>query len=218
LLVTVFPESYEISWRLLLGLGAVPGLLLMVLRVKTQMSLSRSMSLSMEENNANGIRESVRMASTREVPVSVIDAIMVEDDLFRKMLGTGGCWFAFDVLFYGNVLFQPIVLGAAFGAAETIQKTAMDTSIVSALSLPGYFLSVITIGRQSPREIQAQGFLMMGILYAFIGIFFHQLAHQKFLMIALYGSTFFFSNYGPNSTVSSLIAVLYASNILGKLD
>jgi hypothetical protein len=100
----------------------------------------------MEEKNANGIRESVRMASTREVPVSVIDAIRVEDDLFRKMLGTGGCWFAFDVLFYGNVLFQPIVLGAAFGAAEAIQKTAMDTSIVSALSLPGYFLSVITIG------------------------------------------------------------------------
>jgi hypothetical protein len=105
----------------------------------------------MEENNANGIRELVRMASTQEVLVSVIDAIMVEDDLFQKMLGKGGCWFAFDVLFYGDVLFQPIILGAAFGAAETIQKTAMDTLIVSALSLPGYF--------------QAQGFLMMGILF-----------------------------------------------------
>jgi PHS family inorganic phosphate transporter-like MFS transporter len=206
LLIAIFPDNYEIAWRFLLGFGAIPGLVLMVLRLQTRMRLtSTKPTWSLKAGtDSKRLREKVLMASTREVPVSVIDAIMAEDDLVRKLLGTGGCWLLFDILFYGNVLFQPVVLSAAFGEAETVQKAAIDTAMVSALALPGYFVSVMTVGRQSPRLIQAQGFLMMGILYAFIGIFFHQLARQKFLMIVLYSSTFFFSNYGPNTTVSFL--------------
>jgi PHS family inorganic phosphate transporter-like MFS transporter len=192
--MTLFPSRYDLCWRFLLGFGAVPGLCLMVLRLKNQLQQRRISSSQM--------RQQMILATAREVPVSILDAISLEKDLLRKLIGTGGCWFLFDVLFYGNVLFQPLVLSAAFGPAETVQDTALHTMIVCLLALPGYFVSVISLGRQSPRFIQAQGFLMMAILYGMISLSFQQLGERKVLMIVLYGSTFFFSNYGPNSTVS----------------
>jgi hypothetical protein len=44
------------------------------------------------------------------------ESIRHEDDLVRKLSGTAGTWFLFDVPFYGNTLFQPIVIEAGFGA------------------------------------------------------------------------------------------------------
>lgn len=186
----------HICWRFVLGSGALPGLWLMVLRLQNQFQQTKQSSLQISSHTFKV------NANAREVPVSVLQAICFEKNLFRKLMGTGGCWFLFDVLFYGNVLFQPVVLSAAFGPAETVRKTAVDTTIVCLLALPGYFVSVFALGRQSPRFIQAQGFFVMAILYGIIGVFFHQLSKQKVLMIVLYGSTFFFSNYGPNATVS----------------
>jgi MFS transporter, PHS family, inorganic phosphate transporter len=192
-------------WRIILGFGAIPGLWLMVLRLKNQMMQPK---LDMQK------QKHILVASAREVPVNVLGAIWMEKDLLRKMMGTGGCWFLFDVLFYGNVLFQPIVLSAAFGQAETVQKAAIDSAVLSLLALPGYFASVIAIGRQSPRWIQAQGFFMMAVLYGFIGVVFEQLSRHKLALVVLYGGTFFFSNYGPNATVRprrELTAQLVAS-------
>jgi PHS family inorganic phosphate transporter-like MFS transporter len=147
-----------------------------------------------------------------------LEAILLEEDLVRKMLGTAGCWLAFDILFYGNVLFQPVVLSAAFGPTETIARAAMHTVLVSALALPGYFASVMMIGQQSPRYIQAQGFFTMGILYTIIGVTFHDLANHHALMIALYGATFFFSNYGPNATTYVLPSMTFSKSCRATLN
>ena len=192
--VSLFPNNPELIWRLLLGAGCIPGGWLMALRVRRQFNRVKSL-----EGTAAG--KAQIHVNTREVPVSIMDAIKLEENLVQKMLGTGGCWLLFDILFYGNTLFQPVVLAAAFGNSETIQNAARDTSLISAMALPGYFFSVVAVGHQSPRFIQAQGFLMMGILYTFIGFFFRELTSEKTLLLILYGSTFFFSNYGPNSTV-----------------
>lgn len=68
-----------------------------------------------------------------------------------------GTWFLFDVLFYGNTLFEPLVLKAAFGSDaattatsgyELLQTTVRDSLIISLLSLPGYFVTVLLIGRR----------------------------------------------------------------------
>lgn len=58
------------------------------------------------------------------------------------------------------------------------------------------------VGRQSPRRIQLQGFLFMTALYAYLGYNFDTL--NKYALLGVYGATFFFANYGPNTTVSTL--------------
>lgn len=201
--VEILGLQSDYSWRLLLAIGALPGVFLTIARA------SRSPKKKGDFPPKN---DSIPVASRddseefRTAPVSIVDAILIEPNLLAKLIGTGGCWFLFDILFYGNTLFQPMVLSSVFGAAETVDKVARDTTMIACMALPGYIVSIAAIGRQSPRFIQLQGFLIMGILYAAIGFYFHSLAKSRCLMLTLYSLTFFWSNYGPNATVGFRLA------------
>eukprot|EP00658_Telonema_sp_P-2_P011974 TRINITY_DN14576_c0_g1_i14.p1 TRINITY_DN14576_c0_g1~~TRINITY_DN14576_c0_g1_i14.p1 ORF type:complete len:211 (-),score=39.36 TRINITY_DN14576_c0_g1_i14:177-809(-) len=76
-----------------------------------------------------------------------------------------------------------------------------------------YFMD--SIGR---RNMQLQGFLIMAILYAILGIFDHQLTQVPSLMLVLYGLTFFFSNFGPNSTTFQLPAESFPPQVRTTLN
>ena len=94
-----------------------------------------------------------------------------------------------------------MVLSSVFGAGETVEKVALDSTIIACMALPGYIISIAATGRQSPRFIQLQGFLMMSLIYGVIGGYFYSLTEHRELTLILYSLTFFWSNYGPNTTV-----------------
>jgi len=210
ILVKLFGESSDVAWRLLLGFGAVPGILLTVIRVYHNVRRQAvPKRLAMKDLNR---------VHAKRAP-SVIEAIRNEDQLVRKLLGTAGCWLVFDIVFYGNTLFQPVVLDYAFGSDdETAADTARDSALISIMALPGYFTSVWMIGRQSPRYIQMQGFAIMAILFALIAAFFHQLSDNRVMLLVVYGATFFFSNYGPNTTTFMLPSMTYSKNCRSTLN
>ena len=158
------------------------------------------------------------------------DSIRHEPELGRKLLGTAGTWFLFDVLFYGNTLFQPLVTEAAFGgsssedAIELLQKTAQDSLILNSLSLPGYMIAGWVLGKrtlcltQTPRYVMLQGFFFMGILYMAIGANWNYLRGYPLLLVFLYGMTFFFANYGPNTTTFILPSLVYSHDCRSTLN
>jgi PHS family inorganic phosphate transporter-like MFS transporter len=134
-----------------------------------------------------------------------------EPQLFRKLCGTALCWFFFDTLFYGNTLFTPVVLEKAFGPKESISEMAIDGVILSLIALPGYYVSVICIGTfQTPKYVQLQGFTFMGLIFGIIGLFFSAISENKIALLTLYGLTFFFANYGPNTTTFILPSLTYS--------
>jgi MFS transporter, PHS family, inorganic phosphate transporter len=215
ILVTFLPPSSLSPWRVLLALGALPGMWLAVCRYPRHAQSSSAGKVSslstLDDPHDNHQMSPSKLRLSSPHVMSVWDAIRMEPNLVSKLIGTGGCWFLFDVLFYGNTLFQPMVLSSAFGDSETILKLVRDTSMIAGLALPGYIVSVIAIGKyhQSPRYIQLQGFLVMAILYAIIGQWFYQLADYPMLLVILYSLTFFWSNYGPNSTVSLNMRIIF---------
>jgi PHS family inorganic phosphate transporter-like MFS transporter len=158
------------------------------------------------------------------------DAIRHEDDLVRKLLGTAGTWFLFDVLFYGNTLFQPIVIEAAFGARESsdplhlLQRTAVDSLVLTSIALPGYAVAGLVMGKttcgiaQTPRFVMLQGFAAMAVLYFIIGVYWKSLRHFPFLLLFLYGLTFFFANYGPNTSTFTLPSIVYSPECRSTLN
>mmetsp|Transcript_9554 Transcript_9554/g.20511 ORF Transcript_9554/g.20511 Transcript_9554/m.20511 type:complete len:789 (+) Transcript_9554:28-2394(+) len=169
----------------------------------------------------------------------IVQSIKSEPNLFRKLCGTAGTWFLFDILFYGNTLFQPIVLETAFGKKHTpddninpddefdlLVETARDSLFLSLIALPGYFVSIVMLGRtsccgiieQTPRYVQMQGFALMSILYAVVGGLWTTLSSHQVLLALLYGSTFFFANYGPNATTFLLPSVTYSHDCRSTLN
>jgi len=155
------------------------------------------------------------------------DSVRHEEDLARKLLGTAATWFLFDVLFYGNTLFEPVVIEAAFGPRQhtnpvhLLQRTAVDSLILTSIALPGYAVAGWVLGRktrwcycglfrQSPRFVMLQGFAVMALLYLVLGLFWTKLRRFPALLVTLYGLSFFFANYGPNTTTFVLPSLVYS--------
>lgn len=94
-----------------------------------------------------------------------------------------------------------------------------DSSILTFIALPGYYVSVFTIGHQSPMWVQSQGFMLMCLLYGVIGFNFNYLTSaDKNSLLLLYGLTFFFSNYGPNTTTFMLPSLTFSPGCRSTLN
>ncbi|GMH60139.1 hypothetical protein TL16_g02983, partial [Triparma laevis f. inornata] len=220
LLGAIFGASNTMIWRLLLGFGFLPAFYLMYLRRKYK---------NEDKNEKKADHTTAETLSPAKAEKGdVWNAIKSETNLARKvrncecvnyqLVGTAGSWLLFDILFYGNTLFQPVVLTAAFGDSEDVMATAVDTTIINLLSLPGYFVSVYFIGKLGPKYIQAQGFIVMAVLYFVIGFGWNSIKNTKVLLLLLYGGTFFFANFGPNSTTFVLPSMTYSPKCRSTLN
>jgi len=216
-LLFLFGERSDYSWRFLLGLGCMPGILLGYLRwskLQGRKSQDERITESLIENShsslSSNLNDPCESNCNKENTTSIWQALKTEKNLFKKLIGTAFIWFLFDVLFYGNTLFAPIVLKAALGDALTLTDTAADTLLIALMALPGYFVSVFAVGRLSPKFIQSQGFFFMSILYFIIGAAFAKLSQMKSLLLFVYALTFFFSNFGPNTTTFMLPSMTFS--------
>ncbi|KAL7500306.1 hypothetical protein ACHAWT_008249 [Skeletonema menzelii] len=216
-----------------------------------ELALVEHSYIESDREEAANYNESHRISNQLQSP-SLWESIASEPNLCRKFVGTAGTWFLFDVLFYGNTLFEPLVLEAAFGSRNggndgysLLQTTVRDSLVISLLSLPGYFVTVAVIGKrtcgccskhssasspnrcgfpscfpcyQTPTFIQMQGFLFMFFLYLSIGLFWVKLSNMQWLLLLLYAASFFFANYGPNTTTFLLPSVTYSKNCRSTLN
>ena len=96
------------------------------------------------------------VANIRVISIRCV-TIASTNNTFACKLSTKGTWFLFDVLFYGNTLFEPLVIEAAFGSHASssvdgyklLQNTVRASLVISLLALPGYFVTVLIIGRRT---------------------------------------------------------------------
>ena len=272
ILLHTIPNNLNLIWRIILGLGCVPGLVLVLLQwilyssspqhlqlIPSEEPVHTSITNDDDSNEADSITTVAAVEGSDIVlqegeQESFQDEVQREQDttsdsnsqqhmgwwestrkepgLCRKFVGTAGTWFLFDVIYYGNTIFEPIVVEAAFGGGgakaeapsspssassiDLLQKTATDTLILTSIALPGYVVAGLVIGKrlcyiqQTPRYVMLQGFFVMGILYFVIGIQWSYLKQKPAILLVLYGCTFFFANYGPNTTTFILPSLMYS--------
>lgn len=246
LLFAVSRSSLDLVWRIILGLGSLPGIVLLLLQTRLYRSQSSAEPLPQSEEEASHRSTQVsgtpdegvlELAEEEEEVLEGIDieptsgvwaAIRKEERIIPKLLGTAGAWFLFDVLFYGNTLFEPIVMEAAFGNKTSeenlLRKAAIDSLLLGLIALPGYVVAAVVMGKrlcyilQDPRNVQRQGFFMMAILYAIIGSYWSFLRTIPALLVTVYGMTFFFANYGPNTTTFILPSLMFSEECRSTLN
>lgn len=125
------------------------------------------------------------------------------------LVGTAGNWFLLDITFYGQGLFSGTVLAIAgitgseggHHSREQLQDIANGSLMLVAIAMPGYLVATALIERMGRRNMQLMGFTMDSIIYLVLGVWLTQLrGDAKGLFVLLYGLTFFFSNFGANTT------------------
>ncbi|CAN0927327.1 Probable inorganic phosphate transporter 1-8 [Linum grandiflorum] len=134
-------------------------------------------------------------------------------------------WFLLDVAFYSTNLFQSQIYKHFLKLDETSTSTSTSTIdvyeeairiagfqgvLALCSTIPGYYFTVFFIDRVGRRKIQLTGFFLMGLVYLGLGIpYFHWADNTNTGFLILYGLTFFFANFGPNTTTFIVPAELF---------
>ncbi|KAH8480531.1 hypothetical protein Peur_062634 [Populus x canadensis] len=151
-----------------------------------------------------------------------------------QLLGTASTWFLLDIAFYTLNLTQKDVYPSAgllnkassMNALEEMYHLSKAMSLIALVAIvPGYWFTVFLVDRIGRFIIQLGGFLMMSIFMAILGFKYGDLRGEKnacgpdskkdfcgghpIMFTVLYGLTFFFANFGPNSTTFIVPAELF---------
>lgn len=211
--------SSDLTWRILLGLGAIPAAAVIYLRAK--MPESPRFQSRVQDNAkqaavqlqifADGAITSDGAASERVGRLN-FSQFLRNKQMITLIIATAGCWFLFDYAYYGNTLSLPIILKDVAPNASLEAKLGWTLGIFIVFALPGYILSVMKMDRIGHRKLQFIGFAVMALCFIILGIF-PALTNTTAPFLALFGLSYLFTEFGPNTTTFVLPSEVFPDSM-----
>jgi MFS family permease len=211
--------SNDTTWRILLALGAIPGLAVFYLRRQIHETPRFAMAGGAAEEAeaavtaAAGGKASAAPAaeSAARNPQGMLAgfAVLLRSRRMRLwLIGTAGCWALLDFCYYGNSISTPEILKLLNPAASLLHNTLIQLAIFAVFAVPGYVVAILLLDKTGRRRIQVLGFAMMGLMFLLIGLIPGVIASAA-PFILLYGVSYFFTQFGPNTTTFIYPAELF---------
>jgi MFS transporter, PHS family, inorganic phosphate transporter len=190
------------TWRILLGLGAIPAAAAVWLRRKMP-----------EPPRFQAKAGSPAQPRTQAAGEAVgLGAFLASRKLLVMLIGTAGCWFLLDYAYYGNTISTPQIIELITPHASQTTTIAIQLAIFVVAAVPGYVLAIATMDRIGHRRLQLIGFILMGACFAVIGLVPGMTtAVVPFLLV--YGISYFFTEFGPNVTTFVLPGELFPTRV-----
>ncbi len=213
--VSFFPHS--ISWRILAGVGAIPPALVIYYRRKIPETPRFSLLAKYDKEEAEKAIKFVG-ANANIVHVKTKECTMRDflKNYGKLLIGTSIPWLLMDMALYGTGVFSSPITLAILGGSNSLSADVLRAGIPLLIGIPGYFLTAAFIDKIGRKTIQSMGFAMMAVLYLIIsasiitsGTKITGFLIPTTLAYALFGLTFLFINFGPNTTTFVLPSELY---------
>ncbi len=205
--------GHQVTWRLLLGLGALPAAGVVYLRSRMpesprfevirggdQRALARDLArfsdgvVDIESSIGANVRP-VRVSAPRPSLLSLV----TDRRLLRLLIGTAGSWFVFDYAYYGNTLSLPAILKSVDPTGGLVANLVWSLVMFVAFAVPGYMLAVWRMDRIGHRRLQFIGFGVMAFAFALLAAI-PALTSSVGAFVAVFGLSYFFVEFGPNTT------------------
>jgi len=210
LAVVFLAPSLDLSWRLILGFGAVPALFTIYYRLRLPESPRFSLSRGevTEAARTVGSITGVAVASTGTARPAGVPFRQILRSYGLLIFGTAATWFLLDIAFYSTNIFNPLILkqigfanAASFPPLQQVRLLATGNVLIALVaSVPGYWAAVALIDRVGRRTLQFTGFAVMTGAFLTLSLGWGTLVGILPAFLAIYGLTFFFANFGPNTT------------------
>jgi MFS transporter, PHS family, inorganic phosphate transporter len=194
-----------VTWRLLLGLGAIPAAAAVWLRRKLpEPERFKAAAAKPGTGRAQG--------PAAAKPEAGLRAFLANRRLLVLLTGTAGCWFLLDYAYYGNTISTPRIISLITPNASQTTTIAIQLAIFAVAAVPGYILAIAKMDRIGHRRLQLIGFILMGLCFAVIGLVPGMTtAVAPFLLV--YGISYFFTEFGPNVTTFVLPGELFPTQV-----
>jgi len=228
------PRQADYIWRMILMFGAIPAGLTFYWRMKMPETARYT---ALVANNAK--QAAADMSKVLQVKIEPeeqkVERISSQESfgLFSKefarrhglhLLGTTTCWFLLDITFYSQNLFQKDIFTSIgwlpqpqnMSAIEELYKIARAQTIIALCGVvPGYWFTVVFIDYLGRFVIQLMGFFFMAVFMFALAIPYDhwKLAPNRIGFVVMYSFTFFFANFGPNSTTFIVPAEIFPARL-----
>src|SRR6204780_3914402 len=205
--------SDDVTWRILLALGAVPAAAVIYLRCRMPESPRYQAQVQRRaEQAANQIPgvtgQPVPGGGPGDLPEMGLRAFLTGRRWLITLAGTAGCWFLLDYAYYGNPIPPPQILGLISPHASTMTKIALQLAIFVVAAVPGYVLAIATLDRIGHRRLQWTGFAIMALCFLVIAAV-PGMTTMVVPFLLVYGVSYFFTEFGPNMTTFVMPSELY---------
>ena len=206
--------SNDVTWRVLLALGAVPAAAVIYLRCRMPESPRYQAQVQgRAERAASRVSGLTGAQVSADVPGDTrqemgLRAFLTNRRWLITLAGTAGCWFLLDYAYYGNTISTPQILGLISPHASTMTKIALQLAIFAVAAVPGYVLAIVRMDRIGHRKLQLAGFAVMALCFAVIAVV-PGMTTMVVPFLLVYGVSYFFTEFGPNMTTFVLPSELY---------
>ena len=215
--------SDSLTWRLLLGLGAIPGLAVYYLRRQIHETPRFALAGGATEEAEAAIADATGQGSgkvapgesTARVPHGVADGFL---ELIRNrrllvwLIGAAGAWMLLDFCYYGNTISQPEIIKLANPNASELTTILLQLAIVVVFAVPGYIVAILLLDKVGRKSIQLLGFAVMALMFLLIGLI-PGVSTTLAPFLILYGVSYFFTEFGPNMTTFIYPAELFPTHV-----
>ena len=205
--------NQDLTWRLMLGLGAVPALATFYMRRKIAETPRFALMMSGDLEGATQTTNQVT-----ELPAASKKGSRVQEKkqargrtkksrfslLFTRryivwIAGTALSWFLLDIAYYGTTTANPLILNALNPGGNAVSHMVETLFIFVIAALPGYIVAALTIDKLGRKAIQCMGFAMMAVSYGLLALV-PALTHIVGAFLTIYALGYFFTEFGPNVT------------------
>ena len=226
----------DFVWRIILMLGALPALLTYYWRMKMPETARYTALVAKNAKLAAADMSKVLQVELEDETEKMDEMVsrgandfgLFSPQFARRhglhLVGTATTWFLLDIAFYSQNLFQKDIFtkigwippAKTMNALEELYRIARAQALIALCgTVPGYWFTVAFIDIIGRFWIQLMGFTMMTIFMLAIAIPYDYLVkpghHTGF--VVLYGLTFFFANFGPNSTTFIVPAEIFPARL-----
>jgi MFS transporter, PHS family, inorganic phosphate transporter len=209
----------NLTWRLLLGFGAIPAAAVVYLRSKMPESPRYLAQVRGDADRAaqevTAFSEGVISGPTASASTGhrmKLGEFLTNPRMLILLLGTAGSWFLFDYAYYGNTLSLPAILKQVNPGASLETKLAWSLGMFVLFAVPGYFLAVTRMDRIGHRRLQFIGFSIMALAFLTLAIIPALTAHVA-PFLAILGLSYFFIEFGPNTTTFVLPSEVFPVSV-----
>ncbi len=207
--------NQDLSWRLMLGIGAIPALMVIYLRRQipesprfTSQVLGNTQKAAEAASKFTGQNVNLKIEEPSYKKHSNLMNFFKNKNLMITLFGTAGSWFLIDYAYYGNTISTPIVLNS-ISSNMTVESKVLYTFLIFIIfALPGYILSIFLIDKIGRKSIQLFGFMIMGLSFLALGII-PGIEKSASMFFIFYGISYFFTEFGPNVTTFVMPSELF---------
>uniref|UniRef100_J3KTY9 H(+)/Pi cotransporter n=1 Tax=Oryza brachyantha TaxID=4533 RepID=J3KTY9_ORYBR len=228
------PPQADYAWRIILMVGAIPAVFTYRWRMKMPETARYTALVARDAQKAARDMSKVLKVEITGEP-EVVESITKDRDygVFSRrfarrhglhLLGAVACWFVLDVIFYSQNILQEEIFSDVKWVPEARTMSALEEAyrvgraqaiIALCGTLPGYWFTIAFIDVVGRKAIQFLGFAMMKGLMLAVAALYGSLTKpgRRIWLVVMYTFTFFFANFGPNSTTFIMPAEIFPAHV-----